>query len=148
MERLDLSHPDADGRPFRLADLMLPSMNAAAREDPGFAKLLRALERDPRLAPTLVHASCLASRSPSTFKRHLRLLTGRNWREFLSEWRLRNARQRLHNPLNSVKVVARSVGYGSAAAFTRAFSRRFGRTPGDYRRSMTRLMRRQIPVRA
>jgi transcriptional regulator GlxA family with amidase domain len=52
---------------------------------------------------------------------------------FVEEMRLNEARRRLLSSRNSVAAVAASVGFKSTDAFRRAFERRFGLTPRDFR---------------
>jgi AraC-like DNA-binding protein len=48
---------------------------------------------------------------------------------YLTSWRLALGRRELRAG-RSVKAVAARVGFGSAAAFSRAFSRKYGHPPG------------------
>jgi transcriptional regulator GlxA family with amidase domain len=52
---------------------------------------------------------------------------------FVEQMRLKEARRRLLSSRNSVATVAASVGFKSTDAFRRAFERRFGITPRDFR---------------
>ncbi len=52
---------------------------------------------------------------------------------FVENLRLDEGRQRLAKPGNTVKGVAMSVGFRSPDVFRRAFQRRFGIAPSDYR---------------
>ena len=54
--------------------------------------------------------------------------------QYLAQWRLRLAAQRLKSTDLPVKAVADDCGYESEAAFNRAFKRYFGLPPGDWRR--------------
>jgi transcriptional regulator GlxA family with amidase domain len=54
---------------------------------------------------------------------------------YLSDWRLQKALALLDTSRASVKQVAGQTGYRSPAAFSRAFSGRFGLTPSEYRRN-------------
>jgi AraC family transcriptional regulator, activator of mtrCDE len=53
---------------------------------------------------------------------------------FLSELRFTVARHRIHTTKTPVAVIAEEVGYGSEAAFSRAYRRRFGTAPGADRK--------------
>ena len=53
---------------------------------------------------------------------------------YLTDWRLQKSLPLLENAKCSVQEIARSVGYKSSAAFTRAFSSKFGQAPTEYRR--------------
>jgi AraC-like DNA-binding protein len=52
---------------------------------------------------------------------------------YLTNWRLQLAAQRLKASDAPMKGIAGAVGYESEAAFSRAFKRRFGIPPGDWR---------------
>jgi len=54
--------------------------------------------------------------------------------DFVERLRLDEARRRLSADDNSVESVGISVGFKSADAFRRAFERRLGVNPSDYRR--------------
>ena len=53
---------------------------------------------------------------------------------FVEHLRLREATERLAERRTSVAAVARSVGYASADVFRRAFERKYGIAPQEYRR--------------
>lgn len=52
---------------------------------------------------------------------------------YLSQWRLRVAADLLGNTDRATKLIAESAGFGSTAAFTRAFRREFGVPPARWR---------------
>lgn len=53
---------------------------------------------------------------------------------YLAAWRLQSAAQLLKSGTLPVKAIAGRSGYDSEAAFSRAFKRRFGLSPGDWRK--------------
>lgn len=53
---------------------------------------------------------------------------------YLSNLRLRRAAGYLSTTTQNVRQVAHLVGYDNEASFSKAFSRLFGRPPGEYRR--------------
>lgn len=60
----------------------------------------------------------------------------RNFNDFLHDWRLKEAAQRLAAPSQDalpVLTIALDCGYGSIGPFNRAFKARFGVTPTQYR---------------
>ena len=71
--------------------------------------------------------------SRSRFAERFTALVGMAPMAYVGEWRLQKARSRLTATEASVKEVAREAGYQSAAAFTRAFSQRFGMPPSACR---------------
>jgi transcriptional regulator GlxA family with amidase domain len=53
---------------------------------------------------------------------------------YLKEWRMMVAANLLQSQPLPLSAVAERVGYDSAAAFSRVFTRQFGVAPGQYRR--------------
>ena len=60
---------------------------------------------------------------------------GVNFLDYLTELRMEAAKNLLADPLRSTAEVAGMVGYESANYFTRAFKKKVGMTPTDYRRA-------------
>lgn len=54
--------------------------------------------------------------------------------QYLGQWRLQLAAQALKSSDQPMKRIAEQAGYTSEAAFSRAFKRRFGAPPADWRR--------------
>jgi AraC family transcriptional regulator, alkane utilization regulator len=54
---------------------------------------------------------------------------------YLANWRMQVAAQELRNRNTSLAQIASAVGYGSEAAFSRAFKKAFGSAPATWRRS-------------
>ena len=71
---------------------------------------------------------------PRHFSRRFKVEVGASPADFIERLRLDEARRRLCNGDNSVENVGLSVGFKSADAFRRAFERRLGVSPSDYRR--------------
>jgi len=67
--------------------------------------------------------------SRSSFMTQFTALVGETPGAYLTSWRLALGRRELRAG-RSVKAVAARVGFGSAAAFSRAFSRKYGHPPG------------------
>lgn len=76
-----------------------------------------------------------AGLSPSRFAARFRDLLGTSPMAYATAWRLDRAAERLREGDTAVEQVARSFGYASVPAFTRAFSRRHGTSPGRLRRA-------------
>lgn len=64
------------------------------------------------------------------FKRHLHV----NFIDYLTELRIHAAQQLLRDPLRSTAEVAAMVGYEDANYFTKAFKKKTGMTPTQFRR--------------
>jgi len=81
----------------------------------------------------LAQRACL---SPRHFSRRFKQTFLTTPADFVEKARLDEARKRLAAAGRSLSQVADSVGFASADAFRRAFTRRFGVTPGAYRRTV------------
>jgi transcriptional regulator GlxA family with amidase domain len=82
----------------------------------------------------LAAKACLC---PRHFSRRFKIEFGVTPADFVEKVRLDDARRRLSSGDNSVENVGTSVGFTSADAFRRAFERRLGINPSDYRRRFT-----------
>jgi AraC-like DNA-binding protein len=71
------------------------------------------------------------SRSP--FAAKFTALVGQSPMSYLKRWRLQRAAALLRHDAVALSSVAEQVGYESTAAFSRAFTRFFGVSPGRYR---------------
>lgn len=72
--------------------------------------------------------------SPTALKKEFRRLYGQPLHAWLQEQRLTQAARLLRESTMTVLEVAQEVGYSSTSQFSAAFVRRFGHTPGQYRR--------------
>jgi AraC-like DNA-binding protein len=105
-----------------------------ALRDPSIGEALRLIHQTPErrwTVPTLSRAIGL-SRSP--FAARFTELVGQSPMAYLKRWRLQVGANLLRNRAVTLASVAERVGYESAAAFSRAFTREFGMAPGRYRR--------------
>ncbi|MEU5806029.1 AraC family transcriptional regulator [Streptomyces sp. NPDC047718] len=105
----------------------------AALGDPVAAAALRALHADPAAPWTGERLAAHAGVSRATLARRFTALVGRPPMAYLAWWRLTYAAALLRDTSDPLAAVARRVGYGTAYAFSHAFSREFGTTPGRYR---------------
>lgn len=78
-----------------------------------------------------------AGMSRSAFALRFKELLGQTPLEYLTEWRMQKAVQLLQQQDKKLFEIAKSVGYDSDAAFSKAFKRVLGVTPGEHRRSET-----------
>ncbi len=100
----------------------------AGLADPRLAKALTAMHEAPGKPWSLEDLAGAAGMSRTRFAAHFRSLVGRTPIDYLTLWRMTIARQLLRKG-KPVKSVAAQVGYGSAAAFSRVFSRATGQPP-------------------
>ncbi len=100
----------------------------AGLADPRLAKALTAMHENPGRTWSLDDLAEIAGMSRTRFVAHFRKVVGRTPIEYLTRWRMTYARQLLAKG-KPVKSVALQVGYESAAAFSRVFSRVTGEAP-------------------
>ncbi|MEV6483319.1 helix-turn-helix transcriptional regulator [Streptomyces sp. NPDC051576] len=75
-----------------------------------------------------------AAVSERTLRRRFRTVTGMTWRQYALHSRLLHAMTLLVRSDGAVHAVARTVGFGSTSAFSRAFLAYTGQTPSAFRR--------------
>ena len=73
--------------------------------------------------------------SRSGFAARFTALVGESPMRYLTEWRMHLARLELKDTPSSLAEVAERFGYGSEAAFCKAYRRVFGASPARDRRS-------------
>ena len=101
--------------------------------DPVVSVALAKLHQEPARAWT---TECLASEltiSRSTLTRRFRAVTGAAPADYLTRWRMDLAAIRLRDTDDTLEAIARSVGYTSVYAFSRAFRRSRSQAPGQFR---------------
>lgn len=103
----------------------------AGLSDNRLAKALIAMHNDPARPWDLAAMSLLAGMSRARFAHRFRQITGDTPADYLASWRVMLA-QRLLKRGYQLKHVAYDVGYGSASALTRAFTRKVGCAPSDW----------------
>lgn len=72
--------------------------------------------------------------SSRTLSRYLKS-EGTTWRNLYTQLRMEKARKVLTNSNKSIELIAESVGFASASAFSNAFSRENGQSPWEFRQS-------------
>jgi AraC-like DNA-binding protein len=73
-----------------------------------------------------------AGMSRSSFALRFKETVGASPMEYLTRWRMLLAGDRIANTSDSISEVARSLGYESASAFTKAFKKIMGCSPREY----------------
>lgn len=103
--------------------------------DPEIGSALRLMHQTPEYRWTVAELADQLSISRSAFAERFKTITGRPPLEYLTWWRLQRAAARLRSgEAVSMYELARSAAYQSEAAFSKAFRREFGTTPGAVRR--------------
>jgi AraC-like DNA-binding protein len=140
--------PGSRAAAARLIDLLLISVIRAwadanggeraswlsALRDPTVARALAVLHDRPADPWTLDALAAEVNVSRATLARRFGDLVGRPPLAYLTGWRMDLAARRLKDTDEPIDAVARSVGYASEYAFSRAFRRHRGQPPGRFRR--------------
>ena len=106
----------------------------AGARDPVIGQALALLHNQPAHPWTV---SALARRiglSRTRFAERFRHFLGDSPMAYLAQWRLKLGAEILRSTEDSVAEIAAAVGYGSEAAFNRAFKREFDFPPAQFRR--------------
>jgi AraC-like DNA-binding protein len=101
--------------------------------DPDIGGVLDAVHADPARAWSNAEMAQYAHLSRTTFTERFTRILGQPPMAYLTELRMELARELLLGSGETAKQVARRTGYQSDAAFNRAFARRHGRSPGQWR---------------
>jgi AraC-like DNA-binding protein len=105
-----------------------------AVRDPAIAQIVRMLRERPQAHWNVQGMAQSAGMSRTSFTTRFRTVVGHSPMAYLAELRLRRAAGYLSTTTKSVREIAHLTGYDNEASFSKAFSRLFGRPPGQYRR--------------
>ncbi|HEY4184663.1 MAG TPA: AraC family transcriptional regulator [Polyangia bacterium] len=108
-----------------------------ALADPQIARALQLVHERPSEAWTVEGLARAVGSSRSAFAARFSELVGEAPLEYVSRWRMTKAAELLRESDLSMRAVAERAGYGSEAAFNRAFKRHQGAAPATYRRQST-----------
>jgi AraC family transcriptional regulator, activator of mtrCDE len=146
VRRMFADEPGVTATVSRLSEvLFIEVMRAGVSQVPDISRLMSAVY-DPQIGRVLsmIHGDVAAhwtvdnlasavAMSRSRFAERFRELVGTGPMAYVSEWRMQRALDLLSREHAPVKAVATQVGYQSAAAFSRAFTERFGTSPRERR---------------
>lgn len=104
-----------------------------ALHDPRLARAIAVMHEDPSHPWTVAELAKEAGSSRTVFAQRFQLAIGVPPLRYLTALRMRLAMRRLSRENQSVESVAAQLGYGSLAAFSRAFKRTVGVSPGACR---------------
>ena len=105
----------------------------AGLRDPLVGRALTLLHARPSRAWTLEQLASEAAASRSVLADRFNDLVGYPPIQYLTRWRMQIAARRLMDPTARIASVAHEVGYESEAAFSRAFKKFVGQSPGQWR---------------
>lgn len=129
-----------------LAQMMLvQALRLHLAEGPGIGWLFALADKRMSLALTAIHdtparrwtlqeLAAIAGMSRSSFALKFKAMVGLPPMDYLAQWRMALAGDRLENSRDPIAVIAPSLGYDSEAAFSTAFKRIMGCPPRQYGR--------------
>jgi AraC-like DNA-binding protein len=107
----------------------------AGLRDDYVARALALLHREVARPWTVDELGRQVGLSRSALAERFTRLIGVGPMHYLANWRMQLAAQELRSRSDSVRQIAETIGYGSEAAFSRAFKKAFGTAPSSWRRS-------------
>jgi AraC-like DNA-binding protein len=146
-EESRLGRPGADCILTRLAELMFiqvlrryldelpPGQTGwlAGLRDEVVGRVLALIHARPAHPWTLAELARESASSRTNLARRFALLVGQPAMQYLTQWRMQVAANRLAQGAAKVATIGAEVGYDSEAAFSRAFKRATGLAPGAWR---------------
>jgi AraC-like DNA-binding protein len=108
----------------------------AGLRDPQIGRALAVLHARPTEPWTAETLAVEVGMSRSVFAERFTSLVGQPPMQYLTLWRMHVAAQRLREGRGSVAQIGFAIGYESEAAFSRAFKRQFGTSPGTWRKQL------------
>lgn len=102
--------------------------------DPILARVLRMMHADVRANWTVADLAKIAGLSRSAFAARFGAVLGCGPIEYLARWRMALAKDALMRGAKTLDRIADEIGYESASAFSTAFRKRLGVSPGKFAR--------------
>ncbi|MBX3597969.1 MAG: AraC family transcriptional regulator [Rhizobiaceae bacterium] len=106
----------------------------AAAHDPALGRCLALIHAEPRRNWTLADMARASGLSRSVLTDRFGRCLDMSPMRYLRDWRLYLASLELKLADKAVAIIANEAGYGDVASFNRAFSRRFGTPPAEWRK--------------
>jgi AraC-like DNA-binding protein len=106
----------------------------SAVEDPHVGRAIALIHRKPEHRWSVGSLAAEAHLSRSVFAERFTKLAGVSPMQYVTRWRMRLANLWIREERMSLSEIAGRVGYGSEAAFSRAYKREAGVPPGAARR--------------
>lgn len=106
----------------------------AALKDPALGKAMAVMHQAPEKSWTVETLALEAGMSRTSFAEKFKAVVGESPLQYLTKWRMMLARTRLRSSNDTVLAIALDLGYQSEAAFSRAYKKTMGKTPGGSRK--------------
>jgi len=116
-----------------LSGMSSPAGWLGALSDPKIGRALSLIHGQPGERWTLDTLASAVNMSRTAFASHFRQLVGCAPVEYLNRWRMAVARTALQHSDESLAQIAERIGYLSDTAFSIAFKRSHGQSPGRFR---------------
>jgi AraC-like DNA-binding protein len=110
----------------------------AALADPSLGRCLVLIHDNPRRDWSVQDLAAAAGLSRSTLATRFETVLDTSPMRYLRDWRLYLASVALRTTVRKIAAVAEDAGYGTEAAFNRAFSRAYGVPPAAWRQNSRR----------
>jgi len=107
----------------------------AALRDKHVGKALAAIHSKPEQDWSVASLAKYVGMSRSGFSARFTNMVGESAMRYLTHWRMQLARVQLQETSDSLAILADRLGYQSEVAFSRAFKRVFGVSPGSVRQA-------------
>ena len=104
-----------------------------ALKDSAVARALRLIHEQPAVSWSIAKLAEHALLSRATFARRFVQLVGEPPLAYIARLRMKMAAKAFRETDRSIAEIGLAVGYESGAAFSKAFSRAYGQSPGRYR---------------
>jgi len=115
----------------------------AGARDPVIGQALALLHKDPSRQWTVASLAREIGLSRTRLAERFTHFLNESPMAYLTKWRLKLGAELLQSTEQSVAEIAANVGYGSEAAFNRAFKREFSSPPAQFRRQQARTQSRR-----
>ncbi len=109
--------------------------NPPFQEHPLLVQVFRIIEARYSEPISSADVARAVNKSPSYLTTFVRRLTGRTIMEWISEWRIAEARRLLLQTNENLATICERVGYRDTSGFIRLFRRVYGVTPSEWRRA-------------